>query len=225
MQSRASSCREVRKRSSHRRRSLQLKGRPRPRRRLRARRVRFVSTNRPPQGHRVTSWSKRPSLPAPHQPARRSPPVPSRFERDEAGFAREVAQLNERNDPNAIPTIDPASRESTTKTYAFTIPSSSGGYEHGNGFITPVQSWHEDGRDCYYGHYEYMYPDGATESANIVWPFCFDPGADPFKEPPHPIPFPLPPVGFKLPADAQMPPKEKEVYELWASTNAPGSMP
>ncbi|HVN69261.1 MAG TPA: hypothetical protein VMU38_06415 [Candidatus Binatia bacterium] len=145
--------------------------------------------------------------------------VPSRLERDEAGFAKEVAQLNAQNDPHAIPTIDPASRESTSKTYAFQIPSSLRGQTDGNGIITPVQSWHDAGRDCYYGRYEYTYPDGATESGNIVWPFCFEPGSDPFKQPPHPIPFPLPPIGFRLPSDASLPPIEKNVYEQWAGSN------
>lgn len=163
--------------------------------------------------------------PAPPQVPHRAPSVPSRIERDEAGFAHEVARLNEQNDPHAIPTIDPASRESYTKTYAFNVPSSMRGDEHGNGIITPVQSWHENGLDCYYGRYEYTYPDGANESANILWPFCFDPAADPFKLPPHPIPFPLPLLGFKLPRDAQMPPIEKSVYQQWATETGATSAP
>jgi hypothetical protein len=168
---------------------------------------------------------KETTKPAPHEPPPRIPPIPSKIERDEAGFAREVAQLNQQNDPHVIPTIDPSERESSTKSYAFNIPSSMRGDEHGNGIITPVQSWHEHGLDCYYGRYEYTYPDGATESGNIVWPFCFDPGSDPFKEPPHPIPFPLPLVGFKLPADAQLPPIEKQVYQDWAAANRVTSSP
>lgn len=169
--------------------------------------------------------AKETAAPAPHEPPPRHVSVPSKIERDEAGFAREVAQLNAQNDPRAIPTIDPASRESSSKTYAFDIPSSLRGDEHGNGIITPVQSWRQDGRDCYYGRYEFTYPDGATESGNILWPFCFDPGADPFREPPHPIPFPLPLLGFKLPPDAQMPPIEKAVYEQWAADSGPASAP
>lgn len=163
--------------------------------------------------------------PAPPQVSKRSLSVPSKIERDEAGFAREVAQLNEQNDPRAIPTIDPAARESSTKSYAFDIPSTMRGNEHGNGIITPVQSWRQEGRDCYYGRYEYTYPDGATESGNILWPFCFDPGSDPFKLPPHPIPFPLPLIGFKLPPDAQLPPIEKSVYQEWATANGTSSAP
>jgi hypothetical protein len=158
-------------------------------------------------------------LPAPHQ-SRRAPTLPSRIERDETGFAREVAQLNEQNDPHAIPTIDPASRESLSKTYSFNLPSSLRGEEHGDGIITPIRSWRDGGRNCYYGHYEFTYPDGATEAGDILWPFCFDPAADPFREPPHPIPFPLPLIGFKLPPNAQMPPIERAVYEQWAASSA-----
>lgn len=164
-------------------------------------------------------------MPAPHEPPRNEPRVPSQLERDRAGFAREVAQLNQQNDPHAIPTIDPAARQSSTKSYAFNIPSSLRGDEHGNGIITPTRSWQERGLDCYYGRYEYTYPDGATESGNILWPFCFDPASDPFKQPPHPIPFPLPLIGFRLPADAELPPIEKQVYQEWAAANGPRSAP
>jgi hypothetical protein len=166
---------------------------------------------------------KETKLPAPPE-VHHAPVAPSKIERDEAGFAREVAQLNEQNDPHAIPTIDPASRESPTKTYAFDVPSSLRGDEHGNGIITPTRSWQQGGLDCYYGRYEFTYPDGAVESGDIVWPFCFDPADDPFKQPPHPIPFPLPVVGFKLPPDAQMPPIEKQVYQQWATATG-GSAP
>lgn len=146
----------------------------------------------------------------------RSPTVPSRFVRDEAGFAKEVAQLNKQNDPRAIPTIDPGSRESSTKSYVFAIPSSLQSGDHGNGVIRPTQGWHENGRDCYYGRYDFTYPDGAMEYGDIVWPFCYDPASDPFKLPPHQIPFPLPLPGYKLPPNTQLPPIEKSVYEQWA---------
>ncbi|MBV9333097.1 MAG: hypothetical protein JO146_03745 [Candidatus Eremiobacteraeota bacterium] len=168
---------------------------------------------------------KETTLPAPHEAPRHTPRVPSQLERDQAGYAREVAQLNQQNDPHAIPTIDPAARQSSTKSYAFNIPSSMRGDEHGNGIITPTRSWQDRGLNCYYGRYEYTYPDGATESGNIIWPFCYYPGSDPFKEPPHPIPFPLPLIGFKLPPDADMPPIEKQVYHDWAATPGATSSP
>jgi hypothetical protein len=163
---------------------------------------------------------------APREPQRR-PTVVSLVERDQTGFAHEVAQLNKEDDPHAIPTIDPSSQQSTRKSYQFAIPSSLRGSDQGNGIITPVQSWRADGRDCYYGRYEFTYPDGAMEDGTIVWPFCFDPDSDPFKEPPHPIPFPLPLPGFKLPANAQLPPIEKSVYQQWAAGIGvvPGSAP
>lgn len=187
--------------------------------------------------HRAVTHEAPPAKTPPHELARevasihvphelpRKEIVPSKIERDEAGFAREVAQLNAQNDPHAIPTIDPSTQESRTKSYQFAVPSSLRGQDEGNGIITPVRSWREAGLDCYYGRYEFTYPDGASEEGNILWPFCFDPRSDPFKEPPHPIPFPLPLPGFKLPADAQMPPIEKWEYQQWAAHNGAGSMP
>jgi len=97
--------------------------------------------------------------------------------------------------------------------------------EKGNGTITPVRSWQEARQDCYFGRYTYAYPGGVTESGDILWPFCYDQGADPFKQQPHPIAFPLPPAGFKLPAGAQMQPIERLVYEKWAAANVSASSP
>ncbi|HZZ01069.1 MAG TPA: hypothetical protein VFE36_16020 [Candidatus Baltobacteraceae bacterium] len=169
-----------------------------------------------------------PAAPAPHelskevpnavpQPPRRKASVESQLDRDRTRFAREVAQLNKSNDPHAIPTIDPASQESSVKTYAFQIPASLRGEEHGNGLITPTTSWHDNGLDCYYGRYEFTYPDGAEESGAIAWPFCYEPGSDPFKEPPHPMPFPPPPVGYVLPSGSYLPPLEKDFYDHWVA--------
>lgn len=158
------------------------------------------------------------------QPRRRID-VPSKIERDEAGYTREVAQLNAQNDPHAIPTIDPSARQSSSKSYAFQIPQSAHGDEHGNGIITPTRAWSDNGRNCYYARYEFTYPSGSTESGDIVWPLCFDPTADPFKEPPHPIPFPLPLVGFQLPLGVQLPPIEKQVWNEWAAANGGVPLP
>lgn len=151
------------------------------------------------------------------EPPRRHTTVESPLDRDQARFAREVAMLNKSNDPHAVPTIDPASQGSTMKTYRFQIPASMRGEEHGNGLITPTTSWRDRGLNCYYGRYEYTYPDGAQESGSIPWPFCYQPDADPFKEPPHPMPFPPPPVGYVLPPGTDLPPIEKDFYEHWAA--------
>ncbi len=190
-----------------------------------------------PRPHRrIRRQESAPARVAPHELARavataaspeppQRPTVPSTIERDTAGYAKEVAKLNALDDPHAIPTIDPASQGSTMKSYAFNVPSSLRGSDEGNGIITPTQAWRDAGRDCYYGRYEFTYPDGAMESGNIVWPFCFDPGSDPFKEPPHPIPFPLPAPGWKLTSDEPMPPIEKSVYRQWASETGGSSAP
>jgi hypothetical protein len=167
-----------------------------------ARRVTYAATPAPVQ-HRVS--------------------VPSKIERDEAGYAREVAQLNAQDDPHAIPTIEPDKREPSSKQYAFNVPASLRGDEHGNGIITPTQHWRDNGRDCYYGRYEFTYPDGSEEYGDIVWPFCYDPALDPFKLPPHPIPFPLPLPGYRLPPSAELPPIEKSVYKEWIASE--GSAP
>lgn len=151
------------------------------------------------------------------QPPQRPATMESQLDRDQARFAREVAQLNKSDDPHVIPTIDPASQESTMKTYQFQAPSSARGDEHGNGLIIPTRSWHEHGLDCYYGRYEFTYPDSAEETGAIAWPFCYQPGIDPFKEPPHPMPFPPPPIGYVLPPDTYLPPIEKDFYEHWAA--------
>lgn len=153
------------------------------------------------------------------------PDIPSKVERDQSGFEKEVAQLNKQNDIHAMPTIDPGAQQSATKQYGFAPPASSRGEEHGNGIITPTKSWTDNGNDCYYGRYEFTYPDGAMENGDIAWPFCYDSGLDPFKEPPHAIPFPLPLAGFKLPPNTQLPPIEKSVYDQWAQGNGVSSTP
>jgi hypothetical protein len=161
----------------------------------------------------------------PNPPPRRHPDVPSKIARDQSGFEKEVATLNKQNDIHAVPTIDPSTQESPTKEYGLATPSSMRGEEHGNGLITPTKSWTDNNYDCYYGRYEFTYPDGAMENGDIAWPFCYDPVSDPFKQPPHEIPFPLPLPGFKLPPDTQLPPIEKSVYDKWVQGNGVSSTP
>ena len=154
----------------------------------------------------------------PQPPQRQRATIVSVLARDRAQFANEVAQLNKGDDPRAIPTIDPASAQSASKSYAFDAHSTQGD-QHGNGIISPVRSWQDRGQDCYYARYTYTYPSGAMEDGNIVWPVCFDPASDPFHEPPHPMPFPLPVAGYELPKGTQLPPLEKSVYDRWAAGN------
>jgi hypothetical protein len=170
------------------------------------------------------------AAPAMHELARESPLAPpqpppqhvsiprttsiSTLQRDRGAFAAEVAQLNKGNDAHAIPTIDPGARASAVKSYGFEAGAGQG-EGHGNGIITPVQSWHQGGKDCYFARYEYTYASGAMEDGTIVWPICYDPASDPFHEPPHPMPFPPPPLGYVLPAGTDLPPLEKEEYQAY----------
>lgn len=189
--------------------------RPRPQPRVATHRRPAPASARPPARHELAKET----VNAPPQPPQRPHNAAvSSITRDRAAFANEVAQLNKGNDPHAIPTIDPASAESSSKSYSFD-PHSTSGDEHGNGIITPVTSWHDGGRDCYYARYEYTYPSGAMEDGNIPWPVCFDPASDPFHLPPHPMPFPLPLPGYTLPPGTELPPLEKSVYEQWAAGN------
>lgn len=158
---------------------------------------------------------------SPQPPERPRKIVVSSIQRDRTAFANEVAQLNRSNDPHAIPTIDPASAEAASKSYSFDAGRSSEGTDHGNGVITPIRGWRQDGLDCYYARYNFTYPSGATEEGTIVWPVCFDPTSDPFHQPPHPMPFPLPLAGYTLPPGTAMPPLEKQVYDEWARSNVP----
>ena len=180
---------------------------------VRSTHLRTIVPAAPPAPHELSKHVTR----AVAQLPRRVAAAESQLDRDRSRFAREVAQLNEGDDPHAIPTIDPASQEASVKTYSFQIPASMRGEEHGNGLITPTTSWHERGLDCYYGRYEFTYPDGAQEAGAIPWPFCYEPGTDPFKEPPHPMPFPPPPIGYVLPAGTDLPPIEKDFYDRWAA--------
>jgi hypothetical protein len=157
---------------------------------------------------------------APPQPPQRPHAVAvSPIQRDREAFADEVAALNKSNDPHAIPTIDPASRGTQSRSYRFDTSLSDSGEQHGNGIISPTQSWQERGLDCYYTRYSYTYPSGAMEDGSIVWPVCYNPASDPFHQPPHPMPFPLPVAGYTLPPGTQLPPLEKSVYEQWAAGN------
>ncbi len=191
-----------------------------------------VVRKRPVQHHAMRKpTSLPPPAPARHELARENldaPPQPpperphkagvSSIERDRTAFAQEVAQLNQRNDPHAIPTIDPASAESGSKSYSFDAARYNNGESHGNGLIFPVRGWHERGLDCYYARYEYTYPSGASEEGSIPWPVCYEPATDPFHEPPHPMPFPLPEAGYTLPPGTIMPPLEREAYNEWVAS-------
>ena len=143
--------------------------------------------------------------------------IPSKIERDQAGFAKEVAQLNKQNDPHAIPTIDPGSQESATKSYAFTVPSSLRGSERGNGIITPTQRWRDNGLNCYYGalrvHVSRRLDGRAARSSGRSATIR---ATDPFAQPPHADAVPVPASRIQAaPGHATAAAWRKSVYEDW----------
>jgi hypothetical protein len=156
------------------------------------------------------------ATPQPPQPSH-APTLQDRINADQRAYANTVAKLNAQNNPHVIATIDPGTQESASKSYGFHAPAGMHSSSEGSGIITPSQSWHEHGQDCYYARYSYTYPDGAEETGNIVWPVCFDPGTDPFKEGRHEMPFPLPLAGYRLPPGTDLPPIEKDIYARWIS--------
>jgi hypothetical protein len=165
------------------------------------------------QGARAGAIAPARAVPPPAIPHTPSPTT--KLAADQRAFAKEVASLNAQNDVHAIPTIDPSQQASATKQYGFSVPHGLQAGNEGNGVITPTQSWHEKGEDCYYGRYSFVYGDGSMEAGNIVWPFCYDPGDDPFHQGRHQIPFPPPLPGYRLPPGTDLPPLEKDFYEHW----------
>ncbi len=138
--------------------------------------------------------------------------------RQQAAFQRETQAINANRVPLSNATIDPNNSPRSQQTYKMDfsgLPHETG---PGYGYLTPVQSWTDRGLDCYYGHYDWEYPSGGTESANIPWAFCYTPREDPIPRGLRQFPFPLPLPGYRLPAGTQLEPVEKHVYQLWLST-------
>jgi hypothetical protein len=134
----------------------------------------------------------------------------------QAAFEKQTEAMRASRNPLSVATIDPSQRESSTKSYAMNIS----GIEHatgpGEGLLTPLQSWHDHGYNCYYGRYDWIYPDGAMEHANIPWPFCYAPAQDPIARGIREFPFPLPPPGYRT-SPTDLAPIEQRVYQAWLS--------
>jgi len=173
----------------------------------------------PPQPHEIAKIVPHANRPEPPHSSSVSR-LAAQLAAQERDFGKEVAGLNKQDDPHAIPTIAPSSQQPATKAYHFDV-SEMQGESSGNGLITPTKRWHDHGEDCYNGRYEYQYGDGHMETGDIVWPFCYDPVSDPFNKPPHPIPFPPPLPGYRLPAGTDLPHLEAEVYKDWSAAQDP----
>lgn len=151
-------------------------------------------------------------------PKRQEGTLAEQLAQQQAAFAREAQQLNAQHAPISIATIDPSQRESATKSYHMNFSGSPLLEGKGEGYLTPLQRWSENGQHCYYGRYTWIYPSGGTEIADIPWPFCFPPTDDPIARGLRQFPFPLPLPGYRLPANTYLYPIEKDVYQQWLSS-------
>ena len=153
--------------------------------------------------------------PVPHSAPKRTEALAEVLAQQQAAFAKEADALNAKNGPISVATIDPNQRESASKSYRMNLSGNTEIQGQGFGFLDPLERWISNGLHCYKGRYHWLYPTGATEVANIPWPFCYPPGADPIARGLRQFPFPLPLAGYRLPAGTFLDPIEKDVYESW----------
>ncbi len=133
----------------------------------------------------------------------------------ETMFEQEARQMNANRAPLSAATMDPNRSPSSIHAYQVDLPGLPRRTDDGEGYFTKLQSWHDRGMNCYYGRYDWDYPEGGTESANIPWPFCFSPERDPVAAGVRTFPFPLPLSGYRLPSGTILEPIEKRVYDSW----------
>jgi hypothetical protein len=154
--------------------------------------------------------------PQPRSAPKRTEALAEELAQQQAAFQKEAEALNAKNGPISVATIDPNQRESSFKSYHMNLSGSMELQGEGYGFLDPLRRWIDGvGRHCYTGQYHWLYPTGGTEVANIPWPFCYPPGADPIAHGLRQFPFPLPLDGYRLPPETYLYPIEKSVYEAW----------
>jgi hypothetical protein len=136
----------------------------------------------------------------------------------QVAFQHEAQQLNSQRNPLSVATIDPAQRQSATKTYKMNFSGNEELAGRGEGFVFPLRRWIDNnGNHCYYVQYQWLYPTGGTEVGNVPWPFCYPPNGDLIARGLRQIPFNEPPPGYQLPAGTFLYPIEKDVYQAWLS--------
>lgn len=165
---------------------------------------------------------------APHAPPQ--PRAPSRLQsqaslaeilaQQQAALARDAQRINASRAPLSNATIDPNHAPSSNRSYQMDY-SGLPQVTQGEGYIEPINDWHDGGLHCYYTHYEYHYPQGGTESANIPWPICFTPYNDPLARGARLIPLPrlVPPDDYHLPAGSDLTPIERAILDYWNPSN------
>ncbi len=127
-------------------------------------------------------------------------------------FEKTIAQLRQQNDPVAG-SQRPVQTSDSAKHFSYDFSESLGSAPHGEGILSPVQSWHEDGYDYYYVRYWVQYPDGTSETGIVPWPLRYLPGQDPFRLGIQHFPLPAPLADYSLPAGTSLHPLVAYCYE------------
>ncbi len=130
----------------------------------------------------------------------------------QAQFEKTIAKLREENNP-VESAARPVQTPETARRFNFDISGSIGTAPHGEGILTPLQSWHADGYDYYYVRYWVEYPDGTTETGIVPWPLRYLPAVDPFRLGIQHFPLPVPLAGYALPAGTALHPLVAYCYE------------
>jgi hypothetical protein len=130
--------------------------------------------------------------------------TPMRFDRQSAALLE--ARLRSLQHGKPVPFGPPANGDASSgagSSERFSLDGKHAKLKAGEGIYRPLRTWVENGVRYYQVAYEFLYPDGATESGIVPWPVHFAPGENPFVDgtPDARPKTPLPP-----PPDDYMPP-------------------
>jgi hypothetical protein len=198
----------------------------------RRQRPRLLAVAPPPAYRELTvPASKATPMPSPEpsRPAVRQAPQPQsqasretpqqRFAqmlaREQSAYRREIAQLQEQNNPLSAATMSPRPPSAFRRSYI-----NISGLQMTNpvteAIATPVRRWTEDGLNCYYAHIDVAYSDGAGEDETLPWALCYPPDRDVLGSAADgaliPVRYFAPMRGFELPPGTTLTPVEQFLY-------------
>ena len=119
--------------------------------------------------------------------------------RDEALFAKTIAQAREADNPLRG---TQGSGVEAPKHYSALFGTGGGGP---HGYIKPTRAWTDGGYHYYYVHIDVYWEDGTQESDDVPWPIRYLPQDDPFPRDQHEIPLPGPLPDYVLPPNTILP--------------------
>lgn len=101
-----------------------------------------------------------------------------RLEREQEAYRREIARLQQANNPLSAATLPPRPASSFRREYVNVSGIDKPDTTRGEGVVTPVRKWRENGLNCYYADYAVEFAHGGSEDGLIPWPLCYDPDHD-----------------------------------------------